>query len=105
MSADGKLLWGVEVDSSVQSSPQLADIDGDGKPEITIGAGRTGQTYIVRRDGTIAGAIPFAAIWSNTVAVVPSTGAGTLALVTGGIHECVVAAKPGVGKTRPARSD
>jgi hypothetical protein len=56
--ADGTFLWvrktgNIEVDTK----PAIADIDGDGKPEIVVGAGSVSQSgggvYVLHNDGTL----------------------------------------------------
>jgi len=44
---DGSLIWQFPVDEMVRSSPVVADIDGDGQPEIIFGTG----DYWVRQPG------------------------------------------------------
>lgn len=56
--ADGTLLWWHKTGNvAVQSKPAIADIDGDGKPEIVVGAGDTnalgGGVYVLHNDGTL----------------------------------------------------
>jgi hypothetical protein len=56
--ADGTFLWATKTgDISVDSKPAIADIDGDGKLEIVVGAGDAskvgGGVYVLRHDGTL----------------------------------------------------
>lgn len=91
---EGQVRWQRDLGASLQSTPRLVDLDGDGRSEITIGAGRTGRTYIFARTGVELGAIQCAGIWRSSAAAIPSGCGGNLLLVTGGIDECVVAARP-----------
>lgn len=61
--ADGTFLWAFKTGSiEVGSKPSIADIDGDGKPEIVVGAGDAGKVgggvYVLRNNGTLKCAFP-----------------------------------------------
>lgn len=56
--ADGTLLWARKTGNvPVHTKPAIADIDGDGVPEIVVGAGIGGVVgggvYVLRNDGTL----------------------------------------------------
>jgi hypothetical protein len=56
--ADGTFLWARKTGNiAVESKPAIADIDGDGKPEVVVGAGFPGMlgggVYVLRNDGTL----------------------------------------------------
>lgn len=56
--ADGTFLWARKTGSvPVESKPAIADIDGDGIPEVVVGAGFPGMlgggVYVLRNDGTL----------------------------------------------------
>ncbi|MEO7013312.1 MAG: VCBS repeat-containing protein [Dokdonella sp.] len=56
--ADGTFLWARKTGNlEVATKPAIADIDGDGKPEIVVGAGEAakngGGVYVLRNNGTL----------------------------------------------------
>lgn len=56
--ADGTFLWARKTGTvAVQSKPAIGDIDGDGQPEIVVGAGDPNQVgggvYVLRANGTL----------------------------------------------------
>ncbi|WP_379988881.1 FG-GAP repeat domain-containing protein [Dokdonella soli] len=56
--ANGTLLWATKVaNMEVPTKPAIADIDGDGQPEIVVGAGQNyvngGGVFVLRHDGTL----------------------------------------------------
>jgi hypothetical protein len=84
VSCDGVVLWKYDAGASIQGDVVVADVDGDGRLEIVVGATPSLKTYVLRTTGELMGVIAHGSIWSNTPALMPIPGACGSALVIGG---------------------
>jgi hypothetical protein len=99
-SSTGRLLWRTYLEDTLWSSPTVADIDRDGRPEIILGgdiwagnplgAPEGGLVWILRHDGSIypgyPRTVPFQTVWSSP-AVADINRDGELDVVVGtGTH-------------------
>lgn len=92
---DGEIVHESTLGAAVEGSVVVADVDGDGEPEVLVGTSRTLRTHVLDRQCREIARLPYGAIWSHTPAVMPADADGRMAIVVGNGDECVVAAHPG----------
>jgi outer membrane protein assembly factor BamB len=54
LDANGTTVWSKQLSSYTWGQPAVADFDGDGKPELTVATGGTGNLYLFEQNGSPA---------------------------------------------------
>ena len=79
---DVDLLWSFHTDYAVESSPAIADIDGDGKLEIIVGSD-DGKVYAINNDGTLLWSFTTGDRVRSSPAIADIDGDGKLEIIVG----------------------
>jgi signal transduction histidine kinase len=78
--------WPVIIGEGVHSSPNMADLDGNGTPEVIVAGCAIGQVYVIRQDGTLFPGWPQKTgqmIFSSSPAVGDIDGDGDFEIIIG----------------------